>query len=84
VIFINFCKFFLIAFTKSEFKWIKGALIGMGSFGSVYLGLNAITGELMAVKQVELPTGQSANEERKKSMVCIFKKVHNILNFKKE
>ena len=48
---------------------MRGALIGMGSFGSVYLGLNAITGELMAVKQVELPTGQSANEDRKKSMV---------------
>ncbi|CAG8492937.1 10194_t:CDS:10 [Racocetra fulgida] len=40
-----------------------------GSFGSVYLGLNSATGELMAVKQVELPTGNSANEERKKSMV---------------
>ncbi|CAB4445937.1 unnamed protein product [Rhizophagus irregularis] len=50
-------------------KWMQGALIGMGSFGSVYLGLNSITGELMAVKQVELPTGQSANEERKKSML---------------
>ncbi|CAI2167625.1 13677_t:CDS:10 [Funneliformis geosporum] len=57
------------AFTKSIFKWIKGTLIGMGSFGSVYLALNSITGELMAVKQVELPTGQSANEERKKSML---------------
>lgn len=51
---------------------MQGALIGMGSFGSVYLGLNSITGELMAVKQVELPTGQSANEERKKSMVGSF------------
>ncbi|RHZ44604.1 hypothetical protein Glove_718g60 [Diversispora epigaea] len=54
---------------NSVFKWIKGSLIGMGSFGSVYLGLNAITGALMAVKQVELPTGQSSNEERKKSML---------------
>ncbi|CAG8474800.1 5382_t:CDS:10 [Funneliformis caledonium] len=57
------------AVTKSIFKWIQGTLIGMGSFGSVYLALNSITGELMAVKQVELPTGQSANEERKKSML---------------
>ncbi|PKY39754.1 Pkinase-domain-containing protein [Rhizophagus irregularis] len=57
------------AFTKTVFKWIKGALIGMGSFGCVYLGLNSITGELMAIKQVELPTGQSANEQRKKSML---------------
>lgn len=37
-------------------SWIKGALIGQGSFGSVVLGMNALTGELMAVKQVELPS----------------------------
>ena len=35
--------------------WLKGACIGSGSFGSVYLGMNAKTGELMAVKQVEIP-----------------------------
>ncbi|GAA5947906.1 hypothetical protein JCM3765_007023 [Sporobolomyces pararoseus] len=50
-------------------KWIKGALIGAGSFGSVYLGMNPLSGSLMAVKQVELPTGKSHNEERKKSML---------------
>ncbi|CAG8794156.1 569_t:CDS:10, partial [Dentiscutata erythropus] len=50
-------------------KWIKGNFIGMGSFGSVYLGLNAFTGELMAVKQVELPTENSSNNERKKTML---------------
>lgn len=50
-------------------KWIKGALIGQGSFGSVYLGMNPLSGSLMAVKQVELPTGKSHNEERKKSML---------------
>lgn len=33
-------------------SWLKGARIGSGSFGSVYLGMNAQTGELMAVKQV--------------------------------
>ncbi|CCK69019.1 mitogen-activated protein kinase kinase kinase STE11 KNAG_0B05880 [Huiozyma naganishii CBS 8797] len=33
-------------------SWLKGAMIGSGSFGSVYLGMNAQTGELMAVKQV--------------------------------
>ncbi|CAG8493761.1 7045_t:CDS:10 [Paraglomus occultum] len=51
------------------FRWMKGALIGSGSFGSVYLGLNSVTGELMAVKQVELPTGQSDKEDRKQSML---------------
>jgi mitogen-activated protein kinase kinase kinase len=50
-------------------KWIKGALIGAGSFGSVYLGMDAHSGLLMAVKQVELPTGNARNEERKRSMV---------------
>lgn len=49
--------------------WMKGSLIGRGTFGDVYLGLNPISGELMAVKQVELPVENSATEERKKSMV---------------
>lgn len=54
---------------KVEIKWSKGALIGAGSFGSVYLGLDMSRGLLMAVKQVELPTGSSVNEERKKNML---------------
>lgn len=35
-----------------EYAWIKGELIGRGSFGDVYLGLNVTTGEMLAVKQV--------------------------------
>ncbi|TEB36348.1 Pkinase-domain-containing protein [Coprinellus micaceus] len=50
-------------------KWIKGALIGAGSFGKVYLGMDANSGLLMAVKQVELPQGTGPNQERKKSML---------------
>lgn len=50
-------------------SWMKGSLIGRGTFGDVYLGLNPISGELMAVKQVELPVENSATEQRKKSMV---------------
>ncbi|KAJ3528972.1 hypothetical protein NMY22_g9190 [Coprinellus aureogranulatus] len=50
-------------------KWIKGALIGQGSFGKVYLGMDANSGLLMAVKQVELPQGTGPNQERKKSML---------------
>lgn len=57
------------AMTSDGHKWIKGALIGAGSFGQVYLGMDASTGLLMAVKQVELPSGSSANEDRKQSML---------------
>jgi mitogen-activated protein kinase kinase kinase len=35
----------------------------------VYLGMHALNGTLMAVKQVERPSGTSHNEERKKSML---------------
>lgn len=52
------------------FSWIKGALIGQGSFGSVVLGMNALTGELMAVKQVDLPKNTSGDVTvRKTSML---------------
>ncbi|KAF2639304.1 MAP kinase-like protein [Massarina eburnea CBS 473.64] len=52
-------------------KYMKGALIGQGSFGSVYLALHAVTGELMAVKQVELPSasGAAKMDARKTNMV---------------
>jgi mitogen-activated protein kinase kinase kinase len=52
-------------------KYMKGALIGQGSFGSVYLALHAVTGELMAVKQVELPSasGTAQTDQRKTNMV---------------
>lgn len=34
-------------------NWAAGDCIGQGAFGKVVLGLNVVTGELMAVKQVE-------------------------------
>ena len=46
-------------------RWIKGALIGQGSFGTVYLGMNALNGVLMAVKQVEISQQEARGERRK-------------------
>ncbi|KAG6814371.1 hypothetical protein H0H92_010957 [Tricholoma furcatifolium] len=63
----------------SRGKWIKGALIGAGSFGKVYLGMDASTGLLMAVKQVELSTGSAPNQERKKSMLSALKREIELL-----
>lgn len=34
-------------------------MIGSGSYGKVYMALNATTGDLMAVKQVEIPKTSS-------------------------
>lgn len=53
---------------KRIIKWIKGALIGAGSFGSVFLGMDAHSGLLMAVKQVELGV-KMRSEERTKGMI---------------
>ena len=61
-------------------KWMQGALIGQGSFGSVFLALHAITGELMAVKQVEMPSKTNSEvDKRKESMVQALKREINLL-----
>ena len=36
-----------------SFRWQRGEAIGRGGFGTVYLGLNLDSGELMAVKQLD-------------------------------
>jgi len=67
---------FLQGDSWDDSKWMKGALIGQGSFGSVYLALHAVTGELLAVKQVETPSpgADSKNDARKKSMIDALKR----------
>lgn len=37
---------------KPPIRWRKGQLIGRGAFGTVYMGMNLDSGELLAVKQV--------------------------------
>ncbi|KZS96120.1 kinase-like protein [Sistotremastrum niveocremeum HHB9708] len=51
------------------FKWVKGELIGKGTYGRVYLAMNATTGEVVAVKQVELPKTLSDREDSRQQSV---------------
>lgn len=55
---------------SATFKWVRGELIGKGSYGRVYLALNATTGEMIAVKQVETPrTASDKNDSRQATVV---------------
>jgi serine/threonine protein kinase len=40
-------------------QWVRGRLIGKGSYGRVYHALNVEAGEWIAVKQVDIPTSSS-------------------------
>lgn len=72
---------FLAGESWSDDKWMKGAMIGQGSFGCVYLALHAVTGELLAVKQVEAPApgSNSQSDNRKKSMIEALKREIGLL-----
>lgn len=54
---------------KASFKWVRGELIGQGTYGKVYLALNASTGEMMAVKQVDIPRSASAKSDSRQIAV---------------
>lgn len=50
-------------------KWVQGARIGSGSFGTVVLGMDPLTGELMAVKQVPMPPENAKSLDPQRLMV---------------
>ena len=57
-------------YTTAIFKWVRGELIGKGTYGKVYVALNATTGEMIAVKQVEIPrTENDRNDSRQVTVV---------------
>lgn len=59
---------------KPIFKWVRGEIIGKGTYGKVYLALNATTGEMIAVKQVEIPrTASDKNDDRQLTLVQALK-----------
>lgn len=55
---------------QPTFRIIRGQLIGKGTFGRVYLGMNADNGEVLAVKQVDInPRLAGQDRDRVKEMV---------------
>ncbi|EGC31954.1 hypothetical protein DICPUDRAFT_49896 [Dictyostelium purpureum] len=53
-------------------RWQKGQILGRGGYGAVYLGLNKDTGELFAVKQLEMT--DMTNDPKLKNMILSFSK----------
>ncbi|KAK6349999.1 hypothetical protein TWF696_006251 [Orbilia brochopaga] len=59
---------------QATFKWFKGQLIGQGTYGKVYLGMNATTGEFLAVKQVEV----TPNDSRKALIAALNQEIETM------
>ncbi|KAL4873510.1 hypothetical protein BDV12DRAFT_79729 [Aspergillus spectabilis] len=56
---------------QPTFRIIRGQLIGKGTYGRVYLGMNADNGEVLAVKQVEINARIAGQDkDRIKEMVA--------------
>ncbi|GME80238.1 unnamed protein product [Ambrosiozyma monospora] len=55
-----------------EFAWVKGELLGVGTFGKVYLALNVTTGDMIAVKQTTI-TSKILNNRETREVVDTFK-----------
>jgi mitogen-activated protein kinase kinase kinase len=56
---------------QPTFRIIRGQLIGKGTYGRVYLGMNADNGEVLAVKLVEInPRIAGADKDKVKEMVA--------------
>ncbi|KAI5063178.1 hypothetical protein GOP47_0021725 [Adiantum capillus-veneris] len=49
-------------------RWIKGALLGSGSFGKVYRGHHSETGDMCAIKEVEIVSDDPRSQECAKQL----------------
>ncbi|RKP09257.1 kinase-like domain-containing protein [Thamnocephalis sphaerospora] len=58
-------------FTATKIVWARGKLIGKGSFGRVFMAVNGISGDVMAVKQVEMPKMQSVRQREKHDQIIM-------------
>ncbi|KAI9344460.1 hypothetical protein BD770DRAFT_447157 [Pilaira anomala] len=61
----------------TKMQWMRGNLIGRGSFGRVYHALNIATGDWIAVKQVDAPVTQSdhRNQDLKAASDALYREI---------
>lgn len=65
---------------EGSIKWVKGELIGKGTYGHVFLGFNVTNGEMIAVKQVDLPrTANDKDDARQQGVVEALKSEMELL-----
>ena len=67
-----------LIFGTTAFKWLKGEVIGRGTFGKVYLGMNVTNGEMMAIKKINIPLmvtqeAEKLQEKRVDSLIKAYK-----------
>ena len=62
-------------------RWERGAILGVGGFGKVYLGTNLDTGELMAVKTIEIGSTVAMKDARVKAEIILVENEINVLQF---
>ena len=51
--------------------WVRGKLIGKGTYGKVYLAIDVNTGEVFAVKRVEMPENDHTDPKQKRVLDAI-------------
>jgi serine/threonine protein kinase len=58
-------------------QWIRGALIGKGSFGRVYHAFNVAAGDFIAVKQVDIPKTSSdlLSVQQKETVEALYQEI---------
>ncbi|MCJ1354741.1 MAG: hypothetical protein MMC33_004730 [Icmadophila ericetorum] len=55
---------------QNTYRILRGELIGKGTYGRVYLGINATTGDVLAIKQVEVnPKAAGQDKDKIKELV---------------
>ena len=55
---------------KNTYRILRGELIGKGTYGRVYVGINASTGDVLAIKQVEInPKAAGQDKDKMKELV---------------